>query len=230
MKFATVLAGLFASACVSAAPAIDPNVAKELIKFPVEYTLVEYPDVGARDVAEFNNGDTITLQYSVSNQEDKEVSLVGVGGSFRDPTNNQIKTNLTAAAIGPYVLAPGQSQTFVQKVPLNLIPDNYLLTPEVYVFYNDEMKALSIRGQLAVVSDVTISLFNPQLLFLELVLAATVAGLAYVAYQIWGASYFAGTAPVAPKIRKTASGSTVVSDAAWLPDVHVKQKKSKKVD
>lgn len=230
-SFITALVA-FATICASAP--IDQEKITTSINFLVDYIISEFPDISNADVAEFQNGEGITLKYTVTNNEDKQISIVGVGGAFRDPANGVIKTNLTSAAVGPVLVDAGQTANFEQTINLNLIADNYLLTPQVFIAYEEELKLIQARGQLATVNDIPLSIFNPQLLFLEAILLATIGALLYFAYEIWGKSYVEGTAPVAKPTKKASSPSAPVStgkagyNSDWIPEGHLKQKKSRK--
>lgn len=232
LSFSIITALVSVAASVIAAP-VDQEKTTESINFLVDYSISEFPQISNTDVAELTNGESISLEYTVTNNEDKEISVVGVSGSFRDPANGQIKTNLTAAAVGPVIVSAGESANFIQKIDLNLVANNYLLTPQIFVAVEEELKFIQARGQLASVSDVPISFFNPQLLFLEAVLLATIGGILYVVYDIWGKKYIAGTAPITKPVKKASSPSPAPStgksyNAEWIPEGHLKQKKSKK--
>lgn len=202
----------------------------ESIKFLIDYDIKEYPEVSNTNVAELKNGEVITLQYNAVNNEEEDITVVGVGGTFRNPANNKIVTNLTAATIGPIVIKSGESVAFDQKVNLELVPDNYMLTPQVFIAYKEELKLIQTRGQLASVNDVPISFFNPQLLFLELIIGLTLAGFGYFAWLVWGQAYFQGTSPIRSKkisapIAVSTGSKTVNED--WLPPNHLQNKKKK---
>ena len=83
--------------------------------------------------------------------------------------------------------------------------------------------------------------FRSKIDLLELVLLITFAGLIYVGYEIWGKQYFKGVAPVkAKKVSAAKASSPVASgpsttsatgyDTNWIPESHLKQKKTKKVN
>ena len=68
----------------------------------------------------------------------------------------------------------------------------------------------------------------------------TFAGLIYVGYEIWGKQYFKGVAPVKAKKVSAAKASSPVAtgpstisatgyDTNWIPESHLKQKKTKKL-
>ncbi|KAK6461141.1 increased recombination centers protein 22 [Scheffersomyces coipomensis] len=238
MKFSTLFASVIAAttALVSAYE-VDPTAEHNTINFFVDYAIKEVPKVRESDVAELNNGQSITIQYTAVNKEEFPVLVIGIGGTFNDPVTNEIVSNLTIGNIGPITIAPGESQNFEQKMSLNLVPNNYLINPQLFVAIDEQVILIPIRGQFATISDLPISFFNPQLLFLELVLIASFGGLLYFLYEAYGKQYINGTGPIALKAAKKAAaaapssgaGTSTALDDSWLPD-HLKQKKAKKAN
>ncbi|KAI5960256.1 IRC22 [Candida margitis] len=238
MKFSNIIAVLSASiASVSA----YQTTGKETVDILVDYSIKETPEVTKNDVASWTNGEEITIQYTLSNNEETEISIIGVTGQFLNPVTKEAVTNLTQGRIGPVQVAAGQSARFEQTVAVNLVPNNYELVPQVFIVQGELVKVIPCRGQLASVLDKAISFFDPRLIFLEVVLLASFAGLLYLAYQIWGKNYIQGTAPVVKTKKSVKSPSPVATsssagsstgagyDVNWLPEGHLKQKKTKKV-
>ncbi|CCG25630.1 hypothetical protein CORT_0C02550 [Candida orthopsilosis Co 90-125] len=236
MKFSNIIAILSASI---ASVAAYQTTGKETVDILVDYHIKETPEVTKNDVASWTNGEEITLQYTINNNEESDVTVIGVTGQFLNPVTRQAVTNLTQGRIGPVAVAPGESAQFEQTINVNLVPNNYELVPQIFIVQGELVKVIPCRGQLASVLDKAISFFDPRLIFLEIVLLASFGGLIYLAYQIWGKNYIKGTAPV--KVKKSAkSPSPVVSSSAgsstgagydvnWIPEGHLKQKRTKKV-
>ncbi|EGV64537.1 hypothetical protein CANTEDRAFT_129775 [Yamadazyma tenuis ATCC 10573] len=202
------------------------------VKFEVEYVIKERPDDTANDVVDLFNEESITLAYTATNHDESQIVILGIGGAFRDPNTNEILTNITASSVDPIVFSPGQSQKFSQVINLNLLTGSYILTPNFYVSIDDEFMIIEPRSQLATVSDLPISLFNPKLLFLELVLLASFAGLGYLGYELFGKSYFKKVSSVTKSTEKASYPSAAAStgkayDSSWLPEGHVKKTKKK---
>lgn len=228
---------------VIATAAIRPAVAYEMteehpVDIVVDFQIRESPEIGASDVANWFNGDTVTIAYEVQNNEKSEVNIIGVTGQFKNPITGEIITNLTTGKVGPLAIASGESSGFEQTIGVNLIPGNYELVPFVFFAHEDVVKVLPVRGQLVTVADAPVSLFDPRLILVELILIASAAGALYLGYEIWGKKYIRGTAPV--QARKAASPSSGVSsgrgtpsgssyDVNWIPEGHLKQTKTKKV-
>lgn len=231
LTFKTIAAVLLGSTVVAAAAGSSAVVEHEegsvptTIQILIDYTIDEYPDVTNTDVAEITNGEDISIRYEVLNNEDQEINIVGVSGSFRDPVSNQVRTNLSSSPIGPVNIPPGESQKFIQKLNVDLIADNYLLSPALFFTFDDDVKVVFPRGQLITVTDLPISIFNPQLLLLEAILIASVAGFAYLGYSIWGKSLL--ETKVSKKKPVPPQGHSSGKADNWLPEGHITKKKSK---
>jgi len=199
----------------------------ELANFEVDYLILEYPDADKNEVIQMWQGEQINVRHTITNQEDTDITVVGLGGSFRDPITGEFKVNLTANSVGPVVIEPGKSVNVGQMITLDFVPGNYFLAPQVYVTFKDELKAIQARAQLAVVKEVPISFFNPQLLFLELIFVVLAGAIGYIFFPAFFQTYLKGTAPIT-KASTTKSATTSGFDPAWVPSHHqVTQKRTK---
>lgn len=244
MRFFNLIALLATSASLVAAQeeVIPEGTAGEFLdtdsqapfQVQLDYTIQNKPSEG---VIELTNGEEIAVNYTMSNFEDVEVSVVGVGGRFIDPTTGEHLANITDSRIGPITLQPGESQAFSQRIAINLLPMNYIMSPSVYVVKGQLLTLIGARNQLAIVSDEKISFFNPQLIFVELVLLATLGAVGYFIYITYGIPYLnvAGKTNNSKPKRSTRSAAapapaTGVVDQSWLPETHLKKvnKKSNK--
>lgn len=201
-----------------------PNT--ELTNFDLTYVIQEYPDAKDSEVVQMWQGQEINVLHTITNREESDLTVVGLGGSFRDPITGAFKVNLTSNSVGPVVLGPGETAEVGQTINLDFLPGNYFLAPQVYVAFQDELKVIQARAQLTVLKEVPISFFNPQLLFLEALLVAIVGGVAYFLYPAFFQSYFNGTAPITKS--KAASAKASGFDPSWVPSHHqATQRKSK---
>lgn len=231
MKFSTIACGLLAAASrVLAVEGGFFDSAKDqvgLSKFQLDYVVEQYPELSVQDVAEMFCEEDISLLYTITNEEDSDLTVVGLGGSFRDPLTGESLVNLTANSVGPVVIAPGETATVGQKILLELIPANYYLSPLVYVAFKDELKQVQARPQLITLKEMPVSFFNPQWMFLELLFFGTIGILGYFAYTSWFKSYFVSITPVDKNV--PVSAKTSGFDPAWVPSHHqVTQKKRSK--
>lgn len=173
----------------------------------VTYDIDEHPQsFESTNLIELVNGEEISVTYNIKNGEEESVSVVGVAGSFNDPVTGLSKRNLTASSVGPLKLLKDMTFEFTQKIGIDLEPENYLFVPSIYVLKDDQLMLLGSKNQLITVSDPQISVFQPQMLFLELVLLASFGGIIYALYATFGASYFQKPA-TAPKNKKVGSSN-----------------------
>lgn len=199
----------------------------ELANFELDYFILEYPDVERSEVVQMWQGEQINVRHTITNKEDTDLTVVGLGGSFRDPITGEYMVNLTSNSVGPVVIEPGKSATVGQQINLDFLSGNYFLAPQVYVAFKDELKVIQARAQLVVIKEVPVSFFNPQLLFLELIFVALIGGVGYLLYPSYFQSYFKGTAPTSKKLTASSS-STSGYDPTWVPSHHqVTQSKAK---
>lgn len=235
MKFTSVLASLLAVACAAQPEAENaPQDVGETIDLDISYSIAAYPTAQPQELLTVYNGDDHYLTYKVVNEDDRDITIIGVGGVLLDPMTGKAKVNLTSGEVGPHALSRGDNVTFTQHIPFNVLTDNYALTPQLFLVVGDEIKMLPLRPQLITVVDEPISLFNPKLLFLEFVLGLTLAGIGYVIWDLWGRAYFRGTPTVTKKQARSAAKQGAAAhttgaqkyDESWLPDSY--KKKSKK--
>lgn len=225
----------------------DPNFVptpERPFNFLIDYEISFKEDKTSGAIDDFYNGETVELFYHFKSLEPSEVSIVGVGGELLDPVTGLSLANITASQLGPISVENNKMVNFTQRVGINMAPRKYLLVPAVYVIYEDQFMLLGSKNKLINIVDPKISIFNPQLLFAELVLGATVAGVLYLLYNAFAAKYLAGILPesllpVEKKKKKSAKPSTSDSKGkstsskadyeSWLPDSHKNlAKKSKK--
>ncbi|CAI5758142.1 unnamed protein product [Candida verbasci] len=235
MKFSSILSTI---ALITSTVIAYETTGNEVVDIVIDYSIKENPEISKNDVATWTNGDEVTLEYILENQEKSDITIIGVTGQFQNPVTNQIVTNLTTGKIGPITVASGEAVKFDQKINVDLIASNYELIPQIFIAHEDLIKVIPCRGQLMQISDKSISLFDPRLLFLELVLLVSFIGLAYVVYEIWGKQYLKFNNSTTVKVKKTAAKPAAVSqgsttsgyDVNWIPEGHLKAKKSKKVN
>lgn len=206
------------------APQHPPS--KQITNFELSYILEKFPDAEPQQMVEVLTTKPLEVLYTLVNNEEQDISVVGIGGHFIDPKTGEIVLNQTANSIGPIVVKPGTSDIFRQKINLHMEAGNYVLSPSVFVAYDDDLKVMQARSQLLTVTEEPISLFDPQLLLLEVLLVASVAAALYFYNPNILQDYFKGTAPV--KAPVPAKGSTTGYDPNWIPKTHLQEKKKPK--
>lgn len=80
MKFSTLFTGILglSSFVLGSDPAVN-DAEPAAVKFNVDYVVKEHPGASAQDVVELFNGETVTLTYTVSNDDDVQIAIIGVG-------------------------------------------------------------------------------------------------------------------------------------------------------
>ncbi|ONH67967.1 Increased recombination centers protein 22 [Cyberlindnera fabianii] len=215
---------------------VDPSTLDPVpFKYDIQYTIVNH----AGSVLEIYNGEEITLNYTVTNNEDEEINIVGVGGNFGNPVNGEVIANITDAKVGPVTIGSGESKWFTQRIGVNLPSSNYVLNPGLYVVKGSTLAMLGANSTLTIVADKPVSLFAPELIVLELLLVLTLAVGGYFFYNNFGAQYLKTTGLTASAQKSSTkqttssaastSGSKATVDDSWLPD-HIKKTNKKKAN
>ena len=106
------------AATIATVAGYETTGSKQTVDILIDYIIKETPELSQNDVANWENGDTVTLQYVVNNNEESEITVVGVTGQFKNPINNEIVTNLTTGKVGPIAVPPGEAIKFDQKLML----------------------------------------------------------------------------------------------------------------
>lgn len=232
-------AGLLAILCAvhASEPVVDPDFVptpEKPFNIQIESSIkFKEHDLSMDDIF---NGETIELAYNLTSFEPELLTVVGVGGELIDPISGVVAANITAAKIGPIEIANNQPTSFTQKVGIQLAPGSYVLSPAVYVTYDEQFMMLTTSTKLINIKDTKISFFNPKLIFAELILGSTVLFVLYSIFQSYGNHYLAGVLPpsLLPNDKKTSkkasskATSSAVSESSasdieqWLPDTHKK--------
>lgn len=237
MKFAAICAGLIAVlGCAHATEdlVVDPNFVPTQEKpFNILIDSIIKFKEDELSIDDIFNGETIEISYNLTSFEPELLTVVGVGGELIDPVSGFVAANITSAKIGPIEIANNQPTVFGQKVGIQLTPGAYVLAPAIYVTYDDQFMMLTTSTKLVNIKDTKISMFNPKLIFAELVLGASLSFVIYSIFQSYGAHYLNGVLPASllpadkkKTSKKTTSGAVSESSASdieqWLPDTHKK--------
>ncbi|CAH2350830.1 increased recombination centers protein 22 [[Candida] railenensis] len=193
----------------------------------VDYVLEDQPTVGADELASFLNGETAVLKYSMASRDENNVTVVGAGGTLRHPTTHEILYNLTAEALDPMIsIKPNSSYEFQKSFEVDFEPANYILAPEIYIVVAGVIKSVPIRNQRLIITNVPLSLFDPQLVFLVAVLVAILGASTWFVYNQFG------TSPAArlkhSKERRSSAVAPGKFDSDWIPEEHLKKAKRTK--
>ena len=73
------------AATIATVAGYETTGSKQTVDILIDYIIKETPELSQNDVANWENGDTVTLQYVVNNNEESEITVVGVTGQFKTP-------------------------------------------------------------------------------------------------------------------------------------------------
>ncbi|SCU84174.1 LAFA_0D08592g1_1 [Lachancea sp. 'fantastica'] len=197
--------------------ATDGNVPQRA-NFEITYETLEKGPGGVSSFLEFDDGDNVTLRYSFSNRDDSNVSVVAVGGAIYDITTNELAANVSAAALGPIPIGTNETAEFQQIVNLILKEGDYAISPDIYVEKEQETIKVIANPSLLRILPPTMSFFNPQFMFVQLILAALIAGFSYMTFVRTREDGNARTN--GKKYKSSEAAKTQKLDSTWLPESH----------
>ncbi|KAI9676765.1 MAG: hypothetical protein M1829_002860 [Trizodia sp. TS-e1964] len=195
-----------------------------------------------------------TALLSFTNKESSAMTIMVIGGSLMtlQPTP-QIIRNLTATKFGVEVPA-SETQTLTYAFATELMPQDLRLHLVSAVQFGGKLYTIqAFNGTVAVVEQ-DIGLFDPQIIFLYLFLAAAFAGTSYFVYSTWITTFFpqkrrsggrggergtktsrVGKKPdiAEPLESPTEALATAISskgyDESWIPDHHINRPEARRV-
>ncbi|KAI9719884.1 MAG: hypothetical protein M1828_006014 [Chrysothrix sp. TS-e1954] len=196
---------------------------------------------------------------SFSNDEPESVGVQLIGGSlwtpeFGDQQSSQNIRNLSTTMYKAEIPA-GESQSFNYNLKTELHPADLVL--KLVAIVSDHAGApytlSAFDGPVSIV-EAPISIFDPQIIFLYLILAAAFAGTSYFIYNTWLTTFFPqskkrggkggeraktslrGTKKVDPadQVSVPADGPAVTSgskayDESWIPSHHIQRPEAKRI-
>ncbi|KAF2190133.1 hypothetical protein K469DRAFT_657854 [Zopfia rhizophila CBS 207.26] len=202
------------------------------------------------------NGHATQAVLSISNEEPEPISVAIVGGSLLQDAgdDSQILRNLTAQRYATEIPA-GESETLTYSFSTEMHPqDVRLQLVAVLKDSKDAFYTLAVFNETVSVVEAPTSIFDPQIIFLYLVLFGAFAGTVYFIYNTWITTLFpqkkrggkggerakrssGGSKKVDPADQAAvvgADGPAVTSgakayDESWIPASHLQRPEAKRV-
>ncbi|KAF2252224.1 hypothetical protein BU26DRAFT_516894 [Trematosphaeria pertusa] len=202
------------------------------------------------------NGHATEARLSINNEEPQAVTVALVGGSLLQDAGDQshILRNLTAQRYGLEIPA-GEEQTVTFSFSTEMHPqDVRLQLVAVLKDSKDAFYTVSVYNETVTVVEAPTSIFDPQIIFLYLVLLAAFAGTVYFIYNTWITTLFpqkkrggkggerakkssGGSKKVDPSDQAAvigADGPAVTSgakayDESWIPAQHLQRPEARRV-
>jgi hypothetical protein len=217
----------------------DVPISPSELKVEVSASL---PDTSLLGIKIFNGKPTKTILTYVSH-EDEPVNIHFVGGSlWSDRVDTQNLRNLTGSKYET-ALAPGESKNVEYTFATEMQPQDVNLI--IATILSKQGKYFTIQALNTTVSivDEATSIFDPQILFLYVVLLAAFLGTGYLIYNTWLAPLFptknkrrfnvksAGIKPGQATATGPTEGVTTGAktyDESWIPEHHIRKPEIKR--
>ncbi|CUS15473.1 unnamed protein product [Tuber aestivum] len=231
---AALLLPLIASAQLFGSNTVNPDPSTQR---KLNLTLqVHFPDVpnelvtvgSGNPSVKLVNGIPTHVSFSLANFEDSPIFVKAVGGSLWDSGKDVAARNLTSKKLGSLEVPKGQKIEIPYEFVNEMHPREILLNLAMVLRHEGEIITVSAYNQTVAVVEAPTSLLDPQLLFLYLILAVTVAYAGYFVYNTWLASVIPITKRSrsdAPKlVRPTPPlAQSGKYDESWIPAHHIKK-------
>ncbi|SJM86364.1 probable Increased recombination centers protein 22 [Zygosaccharomyces bailii] len=188
----------------------------QFIDFNVTYNILEKPAFDLSAGLEFSMEEIATFNYSFTNNENSNISVIGVAGTVvANPEGYQV-ANITEQSIGPVPIAVNETANFQSGIQLLLPEGAFYLLPVLFVLKDDKVMKIGIRPLLINVNPPPMSLLNPSFLSVQILLGLLIAAATYVFLALRK-----------PGTRKKTSEKVSVEpvDHSWLPDTYKTPKK-----
>ncbi|PVI02962.1 hypothetical protein DM02DRAFT_612603 [Periconia macrospinosa] len=202
------------------------------------------------------NGHPTEARLSINNQEPEPINVIVVGGSLVDDAGSEprILRNLTSKTYNLQVPA-GEEQTVTYSFSTEMHPQDVRLQL-VTVLQDSKSQILTVSAYNETVSvvEAPTSIFDPQIIFLYLVLLGVFGGTVYFIYNTWITTFFpqkrrggkggerakkssGGSKKVDPADQVSvvgADGPAVTSgskgyDESWIPATHLNRPEARRV-
>ncbi|KAL5604062.1 hypothetical protein BROUX41_002051 [Berkeleyomyces rouxiae] len=222
---------------------------------PVDAPVDELPPLPAKITTSFPNSDSTlglklvngnptVARIELENQAAEPVQLAFVGGRLAAPASpDTVIVNLTTTQYGQLVAA-GETKAVEYAFELDMNAQDVLLNLVAVVADSQgQVYQVMAYNSTASIVEPPVSLLDPQILFLYLIMAGTFGGIGYLVYKTWVEPMVAPPAPKRPQKAKKAvpvvieptsgdeSGAANASgyDESWIPNHHITKPVSKRV-
>ncbi|KAK9370311.1 hypothetical protein V1509DRAFT_617400 [Lipomyces kononenkoae] len=185
------------------------------------------------------NAQPTNLEITLKNEEDKEALVQVAGGALFEVGKDTALENITAVRVGPLTIAPHTAESVAYSFVINREPKDYFLRIGLLIEYEGQLVQYLGYNSTVTIQDPPLSFFDPQMIFLYLILCGIVGVGGYYVYITYVKSYIApknsgkkrakAASTVAPS---TTSAETTGSaakgyDESWIPEHHLRAQKGK---
>lgn len=180
------------------------------------------------------NGEERAVEFYVENKESKPVTIGAMGGGFYERTKKKTglkaAANLTTTEIGTHTIKAGEKYTIKHSLLSTLPPLDFDLKMFLLGEYEEQVARIEVEPIAVSVEDPPISIFDPKLIFVQIILGLTLSGIVYVVGTTYLKPY------LEPKKKAHTSSSEASSkkvsgvkpnekgyDESWIPENHLKK-------
>ncbi|AQZ13798.1 IRC22 (YEL001C) [Zygosaccharomyces parabailii] len=183
----------------------------QFIDFNVTYNIVEKPAFDPSAGLEFSMEEIATFNYSFTNNENSNISVIGVAGTvIANPEGYQV-ANITEQSVGPVPIAVNETANFQSGIQLLLPEGAFYLLPVLFILKDEKVMKIGIRPLLINVNPPPMSLLNPSFLSVQILLGLLIAAATYV---------FLALKKPDPRKKTSEKVSLGPVDHSWLPDTY----------
>ncbi|AMD20743.1 HDL001Cp [Eremothecium sinecaudum] len=188
----------------------DPKPTPNVAQFQIEYVIAEKPGFDYNTVTEFEKNENATLKFTFTNNEEVNVTVIGIGGAIIDANSQQAVANITEVNIGQLHVEVNGTIRFNQILNLALAEGDYYLLPNIFVVKEDELMRVATGPSVIKINPPPMSFFNPKFLAVQLAIWSVIGVSSYYALLS------------RPKRTKVSKKNVPIRkiDESWLPDVH----------
>lgn len=221
MKFVELILCFFFSTCFAleqedldgiSANLGDNHEEPNFINLDVSYHIDEQPGADLSEAMEFAFEESVTFNFKFQNNEDDNITVVGISGSVISNPDGYEVANITAQDIGPFVVPINETIQFQTRIQLNLPEGSFFLAPLLFTVKDEELVKVGIRPLAIYVSPPPMSFFNPSFISVQVIFGLVVVAISYVLLNLKKQSV--------KRTKKSTSPRKV--DESWLPDSYKK--------
>ncbi|KAK9468672.1 hypothetical protein V1512DRAFT_257640 [Lipomyces arxii] len=182
-----------------------------------------------------------SVMISVVNEEDEDAIIQVAGGALFEVGKEETAIeNITAIRVGPIDVTAHGEKSIEYEFKIDREPKEYFLRIGLLIEYQNNLVQYLGYNSTIIVQDAAISFFDPQLLFLYIILSGFFGGLGYFVYNSYLKSYIvkkpaskkrtvkSATSPE-PAVSSATGASATTYDESWIPEHHLRSKSPKPI-
>lgn len=184
----------------------------QFVNIDVTYDILEKPGLKFDQPLEFSAEEFATFNFTVKNNEDYNLTVIGISGNVVSNPGGLPVANITAQSVGPYEIPINGTLYFQTAIQLILPEGAFFVAPFIGILKDENAMRLGIRPLSVFVLPPAMSFFNPGFLSVQIIMGLLIAGITYL---------FMNSNKRVAKRSKTPSKPNVL-DESWLPNTHKK--------